>query len=227
MAANGSANEESDREFGRESTEFDPTRNSTRKWKASFGTISRLKPATLSTRATPGSNWRAAWRSSQPGGFRGCGCSPEAANGDGPPRWRRRLWLWSPWWLSPASGRSPETAAANRARWHRAKRRRRRRLPQLPDLLASPAATGAPKAQETPAPLAAARESERDQADSPGREEASAAALQPVATPMAAPTEAPAAEPRATAMPMATAAPQPASTQAPSAVADTPQGRGR
>ena len=85
-----------------------------------------------------------------------------------------------------------------------------------------PAATGAAKAQETPAPLAAARESGRDQADSPGREEAPAAALEPVATPMAAPTEALAAEPRATAMPMATAAPQPAPTQAPWAVAATP-----
>ena len=84
-----------------------------------------------------------------------------------------------------------------------------------------PAATGAAKAQETPAPLADARESGRDQADSPGREEAPAAALEPVATPMAAPTEALAAEPRATAMPVATAAPQPASTQAPSAMADT------
>ncbi len=75
-------------------------------------------------------------------------------------------------------------------------------------------AAGAAKAQETPVPLAAARESGRDQADSPSREEAPAAALQPVATPMAA-------EPRATAMPLATAAPQPASTQAPSATADT------
>ena len=87
-----------------------------------------------------------------------------------------------------------------------------------------PAATGVPKAQETPAPLAAAVESGRDQADSPGREEAPAAALQPAATPIAAPapTEAPAAEPRATAMPMPTAAPQPAPTQAPWAAAATP-----
>ena len=87
-----------------------------------------------------------------------------------------------------------------------------------------PAATGVPKAQETPAPLAAAVESGRDQADSPGREEAPAAALQPAATPIAAPapTEAPAAEPRATAMPMPTGAPQPAPTQAPWAAAATP-----
>ena len=88
---------------------------------------------------------------------------------------------------------------------------------------ARPAATGAAEAQETPAPLAAAREPGRDQADSPGREEAPAAALQPAPTPIIAPapTEAPAAAPRATTMPMATAAPQPASTQAPLAMADT------
>ena len=87
-----------------------------------------------------------------------------------------------------------------------------------------PAATGAAKAQETPAPLAAARESGRDQADSPGREEAPAAALEPVATPMAAPTEALAAEPRATtappAEPRATAAAAP--TAAPRSTAALP-----
>ena len=80
----------------------------------------------------------------------------------------------------------------------------------------APAATGAPRSQETPAPAPASREYERDQADSAGREEAATAALQPAATPMAAPTEAPAAEP------MPTAAPQPAPTQAPSAMAATP-----
>ena len=216
MAANGSANEESDRESGREfDQEFDQEME---------GVLRDHFASEASDLVHPGDPWQ----------------QLEGRMEEQPTRRLPGLWLftgsgqrrWAPalaaavvtvvavvavagvWTFAGDGGGEPGSMASGQE------------ATAAPPAAASrpaglPAATGVPKAQETPAPLAVARESERDQADSPGREEAPVAVLQPVATPMAAPTEAPAGEPRATAMPMATAAPQPAPTQAPSAAADT------